>query len=135
TSTAITALADDAGRGRPGTWQASIRQAARAKTADIPAALGSAIAESLPQENSVAPWWRAVAAWQGLLLGAAVLGVAWLLAIIILGGFGAAPHAAPVLSDASLLPWGALLVAAGPLLGWPAPNGRITLVTPRARHG
>ena len=131
-SNAITALADEAGRGLPGTWQASIRQAARAKTADIPAALGSAIAESLPQENSVAPWWRAVAAWQGLLLGAAVLGVAWLLAIIILGGFGAAPHAAPLLSDVSLLPWVALLVAAVLLLGWLTANGCMTVVTREA---
>src|SRR5262249_60946198 len=111
-----------------------IGQAAGATPADIPAALGSAIAESLPQENSVAPWWRAVAAWQGLLLGAAVLGVAWLLAIIILGGFGGAPHAAPLLSDVSLLPWVALLGAAGPLPGRLAPHRCTAVVCPPAGH-
>ena len=61
--------------------------AARSRTHDIPAALGAAIAESLPTENSVAPWWRAVAAWQGLLFGAAAVGVVWLLAIIVPGVF------------------------------------------------
>jgi GTP-binding protein EngB required for normal cell division len=127
-SKAITVLADEAGRGLPGTWQASVRRAARSKTAGIPAALGNAIAEALPKENSAAPWWRAVAAWQGLLLGAAAAGVAWLLAIIILGGFGAAPDAPLLLSDVGLLPWVALIVAAILLLGWLTANGCMTVV-------
>jgi hypothetical protein len=127
-SNAITVLADEAGRGLPGTWQASVRQAARSKTADIPAALSNAIAEALPKENSAAPWWRAVAAWQGLLLGAAVVGVAWLLTIIILGAFGAAPDAPLLLRDVSLLPWVALIVAAILLLGWLTANGCMAVV-------
>jgi hypothetical protein len=127
-SNAITVLADEAGRGLPGTWQASVRQAARSKTADIPAALASAIAGALPRENSAAPWWRAVAAWQGLLLGAAAVGVAWLLAIVILGGFGAAPHAPLLLRDVGLLPWVALIVAAILLLGWLTTNGCMAVV-------
>jgi energy-coupling factor transporter ATP-binding protein EcfA2 len=127
-SNAITALADEAGRGLPGPWQASVRQAARSRTEEIPAALGAAIAQSLPKENSVAPWWRAVAAWQGLLLGAAAVGVVWLLAIIILGAFGAAPHAALLLRDVSLLPWVALMVAAILLLGWLTANGCMAMV-------
>ena len=127
-SNAITALADEADRGLPGPWQASVRQAARSRTEEIPAALGAAIAESLPKENSVAPWWRAVAAWQGLLLGAAAIGVVWLLTIIILGAFGAAPHAMLLLRDVSLLPWVALMVAAILLLGWLTANGCMALV-------
>jgi energy-coupling factor transporter ATP-binding protein EcfA2 len=127
-SNAITELADEAGRGLPGTWQASVRQAARSKTADIPAALGNVITEALPEENSAAPWWRAVAAWQGLLLGAATVGVAWLLAIIILGAFGAAPDAPLLLRDVSLLPWAALIVAAILLLGWLTANGSMAVV-------
>jgi GTP-binding protein EngB required for normal cell division len=127
-SNAITALADDADHGLPGPWQASVRQAARSRTAEIPGALGAAIAEALPRENSVAPWWRAVAAWQGLLLGAAAVGLAWLVAIIILGGFGAAPHATLLLRDVSLLPWVALMVAAILLLGWLTANGCMALV-------
>jgi energy-coupling factor transporter ATP-binding protein EcfA2 len=128
TSNAITALADEAGRGLPGPWQASVRQAARSRTDEIPAALGAAIAQSLPKENSVAPWWRAVAAWQGLLLGAAAVGVVWLLAIVILGAFGAAPHAALLLRDVSLLPWVVLMVAAILLLGWLTANGCMAVV-------
>jgi energy-coupling factor transporter ATP-binding protein EcfA2 len=127
-SNAITALADEADRGLPGPWQASVRRAARSRTEEIPAALGTAIAESLPKENSVAPWWRAVAAWQGLLLGAAAIGVVWLLTIIILGAFGAAPHAMLLLRDVSLLPWVALMVAAILLLGWLTANGCMALV-------
>jgi hypothetical protein len=127
-SNAITTLADDADHGLPGPWQASVRQAARSRTAEIPGALGAAIAEALPRENSVAPWWRAVAAWQGLLLGAAAVGLAWLVAIIILGGFGAAPHATLLLRDVSLLPWVALMVAAILLLGWLTANGCMALV-------
>jgi len=127
-SNAITALADEAGRGLPGPWPASVRRAARSRSADIPAALGTAIAESLPKENSAAPWWRAVAAWQGLLLGAAAVGLAWLVAIIILGGFGAAPHAALLLRDVGLLPWVVLMVAAILLLGWLTANGCMALV-------
>jgi hypothetical protein len=127
-SNAITTLADEAGRGLPGPWQSSVRQAARSRTEEVPAALGAAIARSLPKENSVAPWWRAVAAWQGLLLGAAAVGVAWLLAIIILGAFGAAPHAALLLRDVSLLPWVALMVAAILLLGWLTANGCMAVV-------
>jgi hypothetical protein len=127
-SNAITVLADEAGHGLPRTWQASVRQAARSKAADVPAALGNAIAEALPKENSAAPWWRAVAAWQGLLLGAAAVGVAWLLAIIILGAFGAAPGAPLLLRDVSLLPWVALIVAAILLLGWLTANGSMAVV-------
>ncbi len=127
-SNAITVLADDAGRGLPGPWQASVRRAARSRTAEVPAALGTAIARSLPKENSVAPWWRAVAAWQGLLLGAAAVGLVWLLAIIILGAFGAAPHAALLLREVGLLPWVALMVAAILLLGWLTANGCMALV-------
>jgi len=127
-SNAITTLADEAGRGLPGPWQASVRQAARSRTEEIPAALGAAIAQSLPEENSVAPWWRAVAAWQGLLLGAAAVGVVWLLAIIVFGAFGAAPHAALLLRDVSLLPWVALMVAAILLLGWLTANGCMAVV-------
>lgn len=125
---AITVLADEAGHGLPGPWQTSVRRAARSRTAEVPAALGTAIAQSLPKENSVAPWWRAVAAWQGLLLGAAAVGLVWLVAIIILGAFGAAPHAALLLRDVGLLPWVALMVAAILLLGWLTANGCMALV-------
>jgi hypothetical protein len=127
-SNAITALADETGRGLPAPWQASVRQAARSRAAEVPAALGTAIAESLPEENRVAPWWRAAAAWQGLLLGAAAVGLAWMVTIIILGEFRAAPSAPLLLRDVGLLPWIALMVVATLLLGWLTAKGCMALV-------
>jgi hypothetical protein len=129
---AITVLADEAGHGLPVTWQASVRGAARSRADDIPAALGAAIAQSLPAENTVAPWWRAVAAWQGLLFGGAAVCVAWLLAIIVVGVFHASAHASSLLHNVSLLPWVALLGAAILLLGWLTANGCMTLVAREA---
>jgi energy-coupling factor transporter ATP-binding protein EcfA2 len=129
---AITVLADEAGHGLPTVWQASVRSAARSRARDIPAALGAAIAESLPAENTVAPWWRAVAAWQGLLLGGAAFCVAWLLGIIVFGVFHASAHASSLLRDVSLLPWVALLAAAVLLLGWLTANGCMTVVAREA---
>jgi len=41
---AITTVAEEAGHGLPGAWQASIRTAARSRMDEIPAALGAAIA-------------------------------------------------------------------------------------------
>jgi hypothetical protein len=129
---AITMVAEEAGRGLPGAWQASIRTAARSRTQEIPAALGAAIAESLPAENSVAPWWRAVAAWQGLLVGAATVCVAWLLAIIVVGVFHASSHAPSLLSDVGLLPWVVLIAVAVLLLGWLTANGSMAAVAREA---
>jgi hypothetical protein len=129
---AITVVADEAGHGLPAPWQASIRSAARSRAHDIPAALGTAIAESLPTENSVTPWWRAVAVWQGLLFGGAAVCLAWLLAIIVVGGFHAVAHASSLLRDLSLLPWVLLLAAALLLLGWLTASGCTSLVVRQA---
>jgi len=129
---AITALADETGHGLPAIWQASVRSAARSRVRDIPAALGAAIAGSLPEENTVTPWWRAVAAWQGLLFGAAAVCVAWLAAIIVFGVLHAWPHAPSLLRDVSLLPWVALLGAALLGLGWLTANGCMTVVAREA---
>jgi energy-coupling factor transporter ATP-binding protein EcfA2 len=125
---AITVVADEAGRGLPTPWQASVRSAARSRTQGIPAALGASMAQSLPAENKVALWWRAVAAWQGLLLGAAVACLAWLVALIVFGVFHASANVAPLLRELWLLPWVLLLAAAILLLGWLTANGSMTLV-------
>ena len=129
---AITMVAGEAGRGLPPVWQASVRAAARSRTDEIPGALGAAIAQSLPAENSVAPWWRAVAAWQGLLLGVAAVCVAWVLAIVVVGVFHASAHASSLLSDVGLIPWVVLIAAAVLLLGWLTANGYMTVVAREA---
>jgi GTP-binding protein EngB required for normal cell division len=125
---AITSFADEAGPGLPAPWPATIRSAARSRVDDIPGGLGAAIAQSLPAENSVLPWWRLVAAWQGLLLGGAVAGLAWCGLLIAVGVFHVSRHAAPLFSDVMLLPWVAVMVAAVLLLGWLTATGCMTLV-------
>jgi GTP-binding protein EngB required for normal cell division len=127
--TAITALAEEAGRGLPAPWPGSVRAAARSRAREIPAALGAATAAALPAENRVLAWWRLVAAWQGVLLGAAAFGVAWLVALLAVGVFHTASHAPVVLRDTALLPWVALVVTALLALGWLSGNGAMALAS------
>jgi GTP-binding protein EngB required for normal cell division len=131
---AITFIADEAGQGLPAPWPASIRGAARSRAAGIPGQLGNAIAKALPAENSVLPWWRAVAIWQGLLLGAAAVTVGWLIALVVLGVSGVAPHAPLLVRDAAYLPWVVLLLAAVLVLGWLTSTGCMNLVVRAAGH-
>ena len=126
---AITVLADDAGQGLPAPWPGTLLAAARSRADDIPAALGAALTEALPTENKVEPWWRLVAAWQGLLLGGAAAGLAWLLALLVIGVFHAASHAPALFSDVILIPWVALIVVAVLFLGWLTANGSMALVS------
>jgi len=129
---ALTAIGEQIGPGLPKPWSATVRAAARARRGEIPGALGAAIGESLPAENSVEPWWRMVAVWQGLLLGCAVTGVAWIVAILAIGVFHAADHAVAIFSDAALLPWVALLIVAILVLGWLTASGCMSLVSSAA---
>jgi GTP-binding protein EngB required for normal cell division len=129
---ALTALGDQVGAALPPPWSKTVRAAARSKAQQIPAALGVAISESLPAENTVTPWWRMVAAWQGLLLGCAAIGLAWMVAILVLGVFRVAPHAPAIFRDPVLLPWIALMIAAILVLGWLTASGCLTLVATAA---
>jgi hypothetical protein len=123
---AITVLSDQIAPGLPAPWPATARSAARSQVDAIPSALGRAIADALPAENSAALWWRLVAVWQGLLLGGAVAGLAWLVVLIVAGIFGALQHT--TFSNVALLPWIAVMVAAILLLGWLTASGCMTLV-------
>ncbi|HXZ75393.1 MAG TPA: ABC transporter [Streptosporangiaceae bacterium] len=123
---AITALSDGVAPGLPAPWPATTRSAARSQVDAIPSALGRAIADALPAENSAALWWRLVAVWQGLLLGGAVAGLAWLVVLIVAGIFGALQHT--TFSNVALLPWIVVMVAAILLLGWLTASGCMTLV-------
>jgi GTP-binding protein EngB required for normal cell division len=129
---AITTLGDQVGADLPAPWSSTVRTAARSRAQQIPAALGAAIGESLPAENTVAPWWRLVAAWQGLLLGCAAVGLAWMVAILVLGVFHVAPHAPAIFRDPVLLPWIAVMIAAILLLGWLTASGGMTMVNAAA---
>jgi hypothetical protein len=125
---AINALADEVAPGLPAPWPATARSAARSQVDAIPYALGRAIADALPAENSATPWWRLVAAWQVLLVAGAAAGLAWLLALITAGIASVLQDATATFSDAVLLSWIAIMVGAVLLLGWLTANGCTTLV-------
>ena len=125
---ALTGLADRVGSGLPEPWPVTVREAVRSQAEDIPGALGTAIAEALPAENHVVPWWRLVAGWQGLLLGCVVAAVAWMGIVLVLGVFHAAAHPPALLSDVALLPWIGIMVVAFLLLGWLTAIGCMSLV-------
>jgi GTP-binding protein EngB required for normal cell division len=124
---ALTELADEVSPALPKPWSSTIRVAIRSRAADIPAALGERIGAALPAENNIAPWWRAVGVWQGLLLGGSVIGLAWIVAILIFGVFHAAtvPH---LFRAVGLLPVLVLLLAAAMVLGWLTANSCLKAV-------
>jgi GTP-binding protein EngB required for normal cell division len=124
---AITVLADEAGRGLPVPWPATVLDAARSRITELPGSLGAAIAEALPVENAVSPWWRLVAVWQGLLLGGAVVGLGWILALTAVGVFHISDSAPVPLRDVSMLPWVVLMVAAILGLGWLTAGGCMSI--------
>ncbi|HMH93179.1 MAG TPA: GTPase [Streptosporangiaceae bacterium] len=124
---ALTELADEVSPALPKPWSNTIRVAIRSRAADIPAALGERIGAALPAENSIAPWWRAVGVWQGLLLGGSLVGLAWIVAILVFGVFHAAtvPH---LFRAVGLLPVLVLLLAAAMVLGWLTANSCLKAV-------
>lgn len=125
---AVTKLADEIGGPLPKPWSQTVRTAMRSRTEEIPAAIGTAMGESIPEENKITPWWRLVGALQGLLLGCLIVSVAWIVALLIFGVFRAAGTVPRLFGDASLLPWILIMVAAFLLLGWLTAAGCMSLV-------
>ncbi|HEY2549459.1 MAG TPA: GTPase [Streptosporangiaceae bacterium] len=114
---AITVVADEVSPGLPEPWSHTVRAALRSRSTDIPGGLGTVMGQSLPAENAVAGRWRAIGAWQGLLLGGVIVGLAWFAAIVVFGGFGVASNVPHVFSNLALLPWLAAMIAALLLIG------------------
>jgi GTP-binding protein EngB required for normal cell division len=102
---ALTDLGNELAEPLPQPWSHTVRAAVRSRADEIPAALGTAIAEVLPDEDSVVWWWRLAGVWQGLLLGAAAVAVAWVALIVAFGVFHVAAGAPTLLSRTSALPW------------------------------
>jgi hypothetical protein len=124
---ALTRLADEIGQPLPAPWSQTTRAAVRSRAQEVPAALGAAIGEALPPEKVVPSWWRLVGAWQGLLLGAAVVGLAWVVTIaaVAISGAGGVPR---MFSDTALLPWIVAMVVAMLVLGWLTASACLTMV-------
>jgi hypothetical protein len=125
---ALTKLADEVGAPLPKPWSQTTRSAARSKAEQIPAAIGTAMGESIPEENKITPWWRLVGALQGLLLGCVIVGLVWAGVVLALGVFHAVSNAPRLFGDASLLPWILIMIVAFLLLGWLTAAGCMNLV-------
>jgi hypothetical protein len=125
---ALTRFADGVGGPLPKPWSQTTRAAVRSRAEEIPGAIGTAMGESIPEENKITPWWRLVGALQGLLLGCVIVSLVWIVALIIFGVFRAAGTVPRLFGDASLLPWIIIMVAAFLLLGWLTAAGCMNLV-------
>ncbi len=126
---ALTAVADKVGLPLPMPWSQTVRSAARSMATDVPGALGASMGEALPVENEIAGWWRLIGAWQGLLLGCIIVGVAWLGVIVAFGVLDVGGHVpSRLFDDVSLLPWIGLMIAAILVLGWLTASGCMNLV-------
>jgi energy-coupling factor transporter ATP-binding protein EcfA2 len=113
---AITAFADAVGGGLPAPWSASLREAARSGSAEVPAALSVAVNQVADPGAApkVPPWWRLITFWQWLLTVGSAAGVVWAVLIAVAHG----GQRSTLLSDVSLIPWLLVMVAAMLLLGW-----------------
>jgi len=102
----------------PRPWSRTVRAALRSRAEEIPAAIGAEIGGALPAATLVDGWWRLVGILQGLLLGCVIVGLAWLVALLVIG-VGKVDSGVPKLfSDPWLLPWPAALIVIGLLGGW-----------------
>ena len=116
---ALTQVADERVPALPKPWSRTVRTAVRSRAEDIPAAVGAEIGAALPADATVDRWWRTVGVLQGLLLGCVLVGVAWCVALVILGLAGVGSPGMPKLFTSSwYLLWGAGLVVFGLVGGW-----------------
>jgi hypothetical protein len=114
----LTQLADKVSRGLPRPWSRTVRAAVRSEAEQIPSALGRQIGAALPEQSSGERWWRLAAVAQGLLLGCAVIGVAWFVALIVIGMSSAGRDLPSLFTNLLLLPVALLVVAASLEGGW-----------------
>ncbi len=131
---ALTRLADEVGPPLPKPWSRTVRVAVRSRAEEIPAALGAALGESLPADGKAARWWWLIGAVQGLLLGAVIVGLAWIGVIVAFGVFHAAANVPRLFSDVALIPWICVMLAAFLFLGWLISSGCMNLVRTAARR-
>jgi GTP-binding protein EngB required for normal cell division len=115
---ALTHLADQVAPPLPRPWSRTVRSAVRSNADQIPAALGAEIGSALPSQSSVERWWRLAGVGQGLLLGCAIVGLAWFGGLLAFGVFNAASGLPRLFSSYDLLPVAAGLVIVALLGGW-----------------
>jgi GTP-binding protein EngB required for normal cell division len=131
---ALTELADEVSPGLPKPWSHTVRTAIRSRAGDIPGALGERIGESLPAENKIAGWWRAIGVWQGLLLGCVVVGIVWIAVIVVFGVLDAGSNVPRLFGNVALIPLIAILIVAMLVLGWLTASACVNAVRTAAIH-
>jgi GTP-binding protein EngB required for normal cell division len=129
---ALTEFGDRLAGALPKPWSQTIRTAVRSNADAIPAAVGEAIGEALPEEDSVQGWWRAAGLAQGVLLGAVAIGLGWFVAVLVLGVFGAGNGLPSLLSSPIMCVWALLLAGAALGLGAATASVCMSLVRKRA---
>jgi GTP-binding protein EngB required for normal cell division len=113
----LTQVADQITPGLPGPWSRTVRAAVRSKSDRVPAALGAEIGAALPPESSGQRWWRFAGVAQGLLLGGAVVGLGWFIALLVIKAAGG--RGLPALfTNLVFLPVSAAVVAVALTAGW-----------------
>ena len=114
----MTRVADETVPQLPRPWSRAVRTAIRSRAHDIPSAIGAEIGEALPANAAVDRWWRLIGVVQGLLLGCALVGLAWFIALLIFGAGGVGSGIPGLFTNLWLLPWAALITVAGLVGGW-----------------
>ncbi|MEV0973438.1 hypothetical protein [Microtetraspora glauca] len=118
---AVQALADGLTPGMPEVWQAGVRDAARSRSAQLPATLSDELSQIAPPLDRVPGWWWLLKIWQYLLVVLFVAGVAWAGSILAYGVLDLGKAPAEILGDVGVLPWLALMIAS--VLGLGALSG------------
>jgi GTP-binding protein EngB required for normal cell division len=115
---ALTEVATEHVPSLPKPWSRTVRTAVRSRAADIPGAIGAELRAALPAGASADGWWRTVGVLQGLLLGCALVGAAWAVALLILGVGGVGSGVPKLFTEVWLLPVAVVMLALGLVGGW-----------------
>ena len=102
---ALTGLADRLGGPLPMPWSHTVRAALRSQAEAIPAAIGQALGDALPEQNTIPWWWRLTGLWQGVLLGAAVVAAGWMALITVFGVAHVTASPPRIFGQVGALPW------------------------------
>ena len=129
---ALNEFGDQVARSLPRPWSQTVKAAARSRAEAVPSAVGEAIGAALPAEDSVEAWWRVGGAWQGALLGAVALTLAWLVAVIVFGVFHVARGLPSLLADPTSIAWAAAAFAVALGAGAATASACTSLVRKRA---
>ncbi len=115
---ALTRVADERVPPLPRPWSRTVRAAIRSGADDIPPALGAEIGDALPAEAVIDGWWRLIGVVQGLLLGCALVGAAWFVAVIVFGVAHVGSGMPGLFTSSWYLLWASAMIVVGLLGGW-----------------